>query len=129
MLECENGAYYTGYSTNLTRRFRQHVDGTANVKYTRTHKPVRIAQCWRLYDAVGTALKVERAIKTMGRKAKNRLVGEPMAIKKLVAARLGTELDIYTFDPVKVEKAARSLPADDIKTAEDPMAAMPPGDY
>lgn len=128
MLECENGSYYTGYSTNLARRFRQHVDGTANVKYTRTHKPVRIAQCWRLYDTVGTALKVERMIKTIGRPAKDRLVGEPAAIKKLVAARLGADIEIFTFNPVAVEKAARALAADDIKTADDPMASTPPGD-
>ena len=128
MLECENGSYYTGYSTNLARRFRQHVEGTANVKYTRTYKPVRIAQCWRLYDTVGTALKVERIIKKIGRPAKERLVGEPTVIRKLVAARLGSELKIFTFDPMKVEKAARALPADEIKTAEDPLAAIPPGD-
>jgi putative endonuclease len=128
MLECENGSYYTGYSTNLARRFRQHVEGTANVKYTRTHKPVRIAQCWRLYDTVGTALKVEKIIKTIGRQAKDRLVGKPAAIKTLVASRLGGDVEIFTFDPATAERAAWDLPADDIKTAADPLASIPRGD-
>jgi putative endonuclease len=128
MLECENGSYYTGYSTNLARRFRQHVEGTANVKYTRTHKPVRIAQCWRLYDTVGMALKVEKIIKGIGRPAKDRLVGEPDAIKKLVSARLGDGVEIFTFDPAKAEQAAREIPPENIKTARDPLASVPPGD-
>jgi len=81
-----------------------------------------------LYDTVGSALKVERIIKTIGRQAKDRLVSEPTTIRKLVAARLGSELKIFTFDPVKAENAARALPADDIKTAEDPLAEIPPGD-
>jgi len=129
MLECENGAYYTGYSTNLARRFRQHIDGSANVKYTRTHKPVRIAQCWRLYDTVGTALKVEKLIKASGRRAKDRLVDEPTALREMVAGRLGAEVDIFTFDPEKAEKAALDLAAEDVKTAEDPHAATPRGDF
>jgi putative endonuclease len=77
MLECDNGSYYTGYTRNIARRFRQHVDGKAGVRYTRSHPPVRIAQCWRLFGSVGTALKIESLIKQKPRPVKDRLVANP----------------------------------------------------
>ena len=122
MLECENGAYYTGYTTNLTRRFRQHLDGTAGVKYTRSHRPVRIAQCWRLYDSVGCALKVEKMIKAGGRRVKNLILSDPSELKRIASARLGRELKLFAFDTIDVEKASRQLDASEVKTVPDPFA-------
>lgn len=124
MLECENGAFYTGYSTNLVRRFRQHIDGTAGVKYTRTNRPVRLSQCWRLYDSVGSALKVEKCIKTAGRPVKERLIGDPARLAKMVASRLELEIRIEPFDAPTVETAARALAPEEIRTAEDPFAGV-----
>jgi putative endonuclease len=126
MIECDNGAYYTGYTNNLARRFRQHLDGTANVKYTRSYKPVRLAQCWRLYDTVGTALKVESAIKRGGTAIKRRIVDDPEALHKVVAARLGGDVEILPFDPAAVEAAARQLDRKAVATCEDPFASTPP---
>jgi len=126
MIECANGAYYTGYTVNLARRFRQHLDGTANVKYTRSNPPVRLARCWRLYDTVGTALKVESAIKRGGTAAKRRLLADPGAIEPFVATRLGQSVTIETFDACAVEEAARDLAPEDVKTADDPFATAPP---
>ena len=128
MLECDNGAYYTGYTTNLVRRFRQHIDGTANVRYTRSHRPVRIAQCWRLHDSVGCALKVERLIKSGGRRFKERLVRDPSELGRMAASKLGGDIDVAAFDPRTVERAARALSADDVRTAADPFAAALPTD-
>ncbi|SVD82836.1 uncharacterized protein METZ01_LOCUS435690, partial [marine metagenome] len=60
MLECENGSFYTGYTKNLAIRYYQHKSGKQSARYTRCFKPVKIAQCWRLFDTIGIALKVER---------------------------------------------------------------------
>jgi putative endonuclease len=124
MLECENGAYYVGYSTNLTRRLRQHIDGTAGVRYTRSFKPVRVSQCWRLFGSVGAALKVERLIKKAGRGTKERFVREPAALREYAAGRLDDEMEIYTFDPRKVEAAARALDEKEVRDARDPFARL-----
>jgi len=128
MLECENGAFYTGYTTNLVRRFRQHVEGTANVRYTRSNRPIRIAQCWRLYEPVGCALKVERLIKAGGRAKKNQLVRDPAQLKEVAAAKLGAEIKVFTFDPCDVETASRGLALDELRDAPDPFVSLPPGD-
>lgn len=125
MLECENGAYYTGYTKNLTRRFRQHLDGTADAKYTRSHRPVRIAQCWRLYEDVGCALKIEHMVKAATRTVKEKLVDEPTTLRRLAAANLAGEVALFTNPTQEVEQAARALTPEEIKSAADPFAESP----
>ena len=122
MLECDNGSYYTGYTKNLVRRYRQHVEGKANVKYTRTHKPVRIAQCWRLFADVGTALRIEHYIKKKSRAVKDRFVSNPAELKPVASKSLNLKLSIYTIDPASVEKEALAAATIDLKNDMDPFA-------
>lgn len=128
MLECEDGSYYTGYTRNLVRRYRQHVDGKASVRYTRSHPPVRLAQCWRLFDSVGTALKVELFIKRRPRPIKNRLVENPYELGPLASRMLSRQLRIYTADPRAVEGESIAMSQEDIKNGHDPFADAPAAD-
>ena len=41
ILECADGTFYTGWTTDPARRERQHNRGTG-ARYTRTHGPVRL---------------------------------------------------------------------------------------
>ncbi len=41
LLECEDGTLYTGITTDVTRRFKEHQTGTAS-KYTKAHKAKRL---------------------------------------------------------------------------------------
>jgi putative endonuclease len=41
ILECESGAYYTGITTDLERRFNEHLAGVG-ARYTRANPPIRI---------------------------------------------------------------------------------------
>lgn len=50
MLLCENNSYYTGYTNNLGKRYQSHVDGTGGCKYTRSFKPLKIAQFWEIKE-------------------------------------------------------------------------------
>jgi putative endonuclease len=128
MLECDNGSYYTGYTRNIARRFRQHVDGKAGVRYTRSHPPVRIAQCWRLFGSVGTALKIESLIKQKPRPVKDRLVANPAELGTLASRAFDRELRIFTVDPVFVENESRALSPEDLKNGMDPFAGAPAAD-
>lgn len=128
MLECDNGSYYTGYTRNIARRFRLHVEGKAGVRYTRSHPPVRIAQCWRLFDSVGTALKVEILIKQKPRPVKDRLVANPADLGSLAARALSREVRIYTVNPVFVEDKSRAMSPEDLKNGFDPFAGAPAAD-
>jgi putative endonuclease len=86
ILNCSNNTYYTGITTDLVRRFQEHQAGTAKCKYTRSFKPVNIAQCWSVKGS-NAALKVEKFIKKMSRKAKDRLVTQPHLLAQFAPMR------------------------------------------
>ena len=80
MLLCENGNYYTGYTDDLNKRYQAHVDGSSRCKYTRSFKPVHIAQSWKIPGDKVLALKIERHIKSLTRVDKERIILEPHII-------------------------------------------------
>ncbi len=76
ILECENGHYYTGYTTDLKRRYLEHQRGTAACKYTRSFPPVKIAASWTV-DNLSLVLRLEAKVKRLSRKAKINLISSP----------------------------------------------------
>lgn len=64
ILECNNGSYYTGYTTDIERRYQEHLKGSTKCKYTRSFPPKHIAASWRV-DSLSEALKLEKKIKTL----------------------------------------------------------------
>ncbi|HRD68863.1 MAG TPA: GIY-YIG nuclease family protein [Legionella sp.] len=77
ILLCENQTYYTGYTDNLEKRYRSHLNGTGGCKYTRSFKPQKIAQCWRIQGDKALAMRLERAIKKRSREKKIELIMNP----------------------------------------------------
>lgn len=77
ILHCENGSYYTGYTTDLVRRYHEHLQGTEKCKYTRSFKPVEVAQCWQICGSKAMAMKIERLIKKMSKQEKQQLILNP----------------------------------------------------
>jgi putative endonuclease len=74
ILECSDGTYYTGWSTDPERRLCQHNRGTG-ARYTRCRRPARLVYVEELPDR-GAALKRERVIKALSRPQKQKLVGK-----------------------------------------------------
>jgi putative endonuclease len=72
VVECSDGTYYTGYTTDVERRVDEHNDGTA-AKYTRGRRPVTLVHV-ESYDSQSAAMQREYAIKQLRRAAKERLV-------------------------------------------------------
>ena len=73
ILRCADGSLYTGITTDLTRRIRQHNDGTAS-RYTRSRRPVKLVYQERKRSQ-SSALKREAAIKKLTRRQKSALTG------------------------------------------------------
>ena len=63
LLECADGSYYTGWSTDPARRERQHNAGHG-AAYTRLHRPVRLVYVEEQPDR-SSALQRELAIKRL----------------------------------------------------------------
>ena len=72
ILECADGTYYTGWTTDPPRRERQHNAGRG-AKYTRMRRPVKLVYMEELSDRT-SAMKRERAIKKMARAQKRKLM-------------------------------------------------------
>jgi len=75
ILECSDGTYYTGWTTDPLRREGQHNAGRG-ARYTRSRRPVRLLYVEELPDRA-TAMKRERAIKNLERAKKKKLIGGP----------------------------------------------------
>jgi putative endonuclease len=77
ILLCENGSYYTGYTSDLNRRLKEHAKGSLKCKYTRSFKPLRLAQHWIIPGDKRIAMKMERYIKGLSRDEKEKLIANP----------------------------------------------------
>lgn len=74
ILETRDRRYYTGYTTDLERRLKEHRDGTG-AKFTRAFGAVRLVHK-ESYPTKSEAMKREALIKTWTRKEKQRLIGK-----------------------------------------------------
>jgi len=72
VLRCGDGSLYTGITTDVNRRCRQHNAGTAS-RYTRGRLPVRLVY-QEAQPSRGLALKREAAIKALPRRQKESLI-------------------------------------------------------
>ncbi len=68
VLECADGSFYTGVTTDPRRRWKQHRRGTG-ARYTRAHPPVALRGLWRYADW-RSALRAEAAFKRLPHAAK-----------------------------------------------------------
>ena len=71
MIKCDNGSYYTGYSTNPKARYEKHCVGTG-AKYTRAHKPKSMVVLYT-FDSKSEALKKDYKVKQLTHKEKEAL--------------------------------------------------------
>lgn len=75
VLECADGSFYTGYTTDVARRLAEHQTGEG-ARYTRGRTPVELVHT-ETYGSQRRAMQREHAIKQLSRPAKERLVTTP----------------------------------------------------
>ncbi|MDG0978219.1 MAG: GIY-YIG nuclease family protein [Halieaceae bacterium] len=74
ILNCADGSLYTGVTTDMERRLRQHNgEIVGGARYTRVRRPVAVA--WQQScESRSQACKYEAQIKTLSKSAKERLI-------------------------------------------------------
>lgn len=72
ILECSDGTYYTGYTSDLNRRIKEHNDGKGS-KYTRGRLPVKLIYKEE-FSTRSRAMKREIEIKQLTRADKEILI-------------------------------------------------------
>ena len=70
LLECASGAFYTGITTDLERRFNEHLAGVG-ARYTRANPPARVVAVKEFPDRASAA-RAEAALKKLPRAEKRR---------------------------------------------------------
>jgi putative endonuclease len=73
VVECADDTLYTGYTTDVQRRVREH-DAGEGAKYTRGRTPVELVHV-ESFDSKSAAMSREHEIKSLSRAAKEQLVG------------------------------------------------------
>lgn len=73
IVECVDGTYYTGWTTDPERRVSVHNKG-CGAKYTKMRLPVKLVYVEEQPDRK-SAMKREISIKKIGRKGKDKLIG------------------------------------------------------
>jgi putative endonuclease len=81
IIRCDDGSLYTGVSTDVERRFREHLEKPRGAKFFKGRKPLEV-----VYQEEGhtrsSACRREAAIKKLSREGKLRLVLQNTAILK-----------------------------------------------
>jgi putative endonuclease len=72
IVACNDGTFYTGYTTDVERRVQEHNDGTA-AKYTRGRRPVTLVHT-ESFAEKSAAMSREYRIKQLRRPQKEALI-------------------------------------------------------
>lgn len=84
IIECRNGSYYTGYTTDIERRYAEHVAGSIKCKYTRANPPRKLAAFWEFTTTLSNILRLEKAVKKLSTQEKHALVTNKEHINKII---------------------------------------------
>ncbi len=97
VLRCLDNSLYTGITTDVERRFDEHISGNGlGAKYTRTRKPVCVEAVW-LCPSRSEASKLEYAFKRLTKEKKESILKNP---DKLFAV-LSDKLDVSVYKLIK----------------------------
>lgn len=81
MLRCSDGSLYTGVTTDVERRLREHKEGKTGAKYTRGRIPLHI-EYRETHKNRSDAQVREAAIKKLGKREKETLAKEARRAKR-----------------------------------------------
>ena len=73
ILHCSDQTYYTGITSNITKRIKEHQTGKHKGSYTYYRRPVLLKFCAEFTDP-NVAISVEKQIKKWSKKKKEALI-------------------------------------------------------
>ena len=92
MIRCKDNSLYTGITTDLERRLREHKEkGEKTAKYTLTHSAIKIEIAWEAENRV-LASKLEFYIKKLTKKQKENLIKDSELLDKFLGNKIESRL-------------------------------------
>lgn len=83
---CRDSKLYTGATTDLERRIKEHNQSRRGAKYTAANQPVELACAWET-ESWSMALRLEAVLKRCSKAKKEELAEKPERIKELLAKK------------------------------------------
>jgi len=84
IIQCDNGALYTGITTDVERRFAEHVaQGRKCAKYLKGKTPLELVFSEQVGEK-GPAYRIERNVKSLSKKRKIDLIQGKLEIADLL---------------------------------------------
>ncbi len=94
ILRCKDNSLYTGITTDLERRLREHKQkGEKTAKYTLTHTAQKIEIAWESENRI-LASKLEFHLKKLNKKQKEELIKNPQLLSSFLKEKI--QIDLYT---------------------------------
>lgn len=91
MIRCEDDSLYTGITTDLQRRLKEHLErGKKCAKYTMSHHAKKLEVAWKAIDKI-SASKLEYFIKTLNKTQKEEIIKNPSKIGLILAKKIDSE--------------------------------------
>ncbi len=84
ILRCADGSLYTGISTDVARRMREHQDGVRGAKSLRGRGPLRL-EFKQLVGDRGIASRIEYRVKQLDRPHKEQIISGRRSLADLLA--------------------------------------------
>lgn len=92
MLRCKDNSIYTGMTTDLERRFKEHITKDEKcAKYTLNHTAIKLEMAWKS-ETRSQASKLEYYIKTLSKAQKENLIKDPNMLTSLLSDKLDCSL-------------------------------------
>ncbi len=92
ILRCEDNSLYTGITTDIERRLKEHREkGQRTAKYTLTHNAIKMEIAWQSENRV-LASKLEFHIKTLNKKQKELLIKKPKLLNEFLENKIECKL-------------------------------------
>ena len=94
LLRCTDDSLYAGITTDVERRFAEHMSGSAKgAKYTKTHPPREVAAVWQVENR-SVASKLEWRLKHLTKQKKEALCKEPEKLSEVVTIEEAGPVDV-----------------------------------
>ncbi len=92
ILRCKDNSLYTGITTDLERRLKEHKEkGEKAAKYTIRHGAVKMERAWESENRA-LASKLEFNIKKLTKKQKEELIKKPKLLREFFGDKIQAEL-------------------------------------
>lgn len=94
MLRCKDNSLYTGITTDLERRLKEHKEkGEKAAKYTLTHDAIKMEIAWKSENRI-LASKLEFHLKKLTKRQKEDLIKDSQLLNKFLGNKIESELYI-----------------------------------